>query len=293
MRNVATVVSLLVLSIPAWGLAFVVRHLPSSSIDRSLSLRTPSETDGFVVPTSSSKETLLREEASTLLQKAKTLRRQIPEPSQQELTYVVGPLASKWRVPLSADNGVGYRLYVDIGREEGTWMDPRWGASQRRIEFTLDVEFCTAAQNKLASRDLRDRMVPDNFGGSSSSVYCMKVASVARLRSGFAEMHCHDEGAYRLDMNQGTLAANTIRFLISTQGTAEANDNSFGDVYVPKGDLYFSLPAFGNGTQQLSKKAGVVSVRQMGWHTGWRRLSRIVGIFRVIPIEEARSRDGF
>ena len=34
-----------------------------------------------------------------------------------------------------------YRQYNDIGREDGTWMDPKWGASGRRIEFTVDVCF--------------------------------------------------------------------------------------------------------------------------------------------------------
>jgi hypothetical protein len=65
-------------------------------------------------------------------------------------------------------------------------------------------------------------------------------------------------------------------------------------VFVPKGALYFAIPAFGGGVAQLSKKEGIVSVRQTGWHTGWRREeSRIVGTFLAVPIEEARRRDGF
>jgi hypothetical protein len=44
----------------------------------------------------------------------------------------------------------------------------------------------------------------------------------------------------------------------------------------------------------MSTKEGIVTVREMGWHTGWRREeSRIVGVVRAIPIERARRRDGF
>lgn len=44
----------------------------------------------------------------------------------------------------------------------------------------------------------------------------------------------------------------------------------------------------------LSTKEGIASVRQMGWHTGWRREeSRIVGVVRAVPIDKARRVDGF
>ena len=46
--------------------------------------------------------------------------------------------------------------------------------------------------------------------------------------------------------------------------------------------------------QYPSSKEGVVTVRQMGWHTGWRRdESRIVGTFRAVPIDKAKQKDGF
>jgi len=68
----------------------------------------------------------------------------------------------------------------------------------------------------------------------------------------------------------------------------------YSDIFVPKGCLYFSLPCFGNSVSQLSTKEGPLTVRQMGWHTGWRREeSRMVGMFRALPIEQAKRRDGF
>ena len=63
---------------------------------------------------------------------------------------------------------------------------------------------------------------------------------------------------------------------------------------IPNGDLHFSLPVFGKTPAQLSQKEGIVSVRQMGWNTGWRRVeSRIVGVFRAVRLDDAKQRDGF
>lgn len=118
-------------------------------------------------------------------------------------------------------------------------MDPRWGASNRRIEFSIDVQFTVPSENNiaLANKDVRGRMVQDSiFGGASSDVYVLKAASKARLRNGFDSMKCED-GAYRLDAakNDGS----TVRFYIRTDGTPEV-ESSYGDIFVPKGFLYFS-----------------------------------------------------
>ncbi len=247
------------------------------------------------IPNKRSKEAILREEARELLEKAETLRKQLPERDIESLTTTdeVEQRTSKWNVPLlgtdSSNGSARYRLYVDIGREDGTWMDPRWGASQRRIEFTIDVQF---QRDTNVTKQQQQRMIPDNFGGTSSPTYNLRIAPYARLRSGFDDMKCHaDNGAYRIDTQKDN---RTIRFYITTDGK---NHSSYGDIYVPTGELYFSLPCFGNNdpnaVKNLSRKDGVVSIRQLGWHTGWRRMeSRIVGTFRATPMDIAKQRDG-
>lgn len=185
---------------------------------------------------------------------------------------------------------VDYRLYADIGREEGTWMDPRWGASGRRIEFTLDVRFNQQQQQQpmAGSSQAARRMVPDNWGGNRSPVYRLDSAGWARLRNGFDRMQCVG-GAYRVDESSSSSSlSGTARFYLEVEGKTD------GDVSIPPGCLYFSLPVFNNSLRQLSTKEGIVSVRQMGWHTGWRREeSRIVGTFRAVPIDKAQRMDGF
>jgi hypothetical protein len=97
----------------------------------------------------------------------------------------------------------------------------------------------------------------------SSKVFALKTAPYAKLRDGFDRMQCYG-GAYRMDMaNNGRY---TLRLMVEAEGTKA--DQDYGDVSIPKGYLYFSLPCFGG---QLSTKEGPVTVRQIGWHTGWRR----------------------
>ena len=99
------------------------------------------------------KSDLLVEDARQLMAKAKIIRESLvsssdddkPTTTTQPPSKVISSLLEKgvlsyFTLPPHFVNN-GYRLYIDIGREPGTWMDPRWGASSRRLEFTLDVSF--------------------------------------------------------------------------------------------------------------------------------------------------------
>lgn len=190
---------------------------------------------------------------------------------------------------------VGYRLYCDIGREDGTWMDFRFGASGKRIEFTLDVNFAlpctddTGVDISIADDTICEKMVKDNFGGKSSVVRTVNSLQNARLRGGFDKMPCYG-GGYRVDVGGGN---SVCRFFIECEGTPERG-GTYGDVWIPKGCLYFSIPCFGNRVTNLSAKEGPITVRQVGWHTGWRREeSRIVGVFRAKKLEDARRIDKY
>lgn len=81
-------------------------------------------------------------EAQKLMAKAKAIRESIPisatdEPNQQQQT-TVNKILSEFSLPQQSldENSNNYRLYLDIGREKGTWMDPRWGA--RYVHMVID-----------------------------------------------------------------------------------------------------------------------------------------------------------
>jgi hypothetical protein len=168
---------------------------------------------------SSGSEEELLAEAENLLRRARDLRATLPveevRSSRKESLSGSTPSNSKWRVKDNpAVPGVGYRLAMDIGREDGTWMDPRWGASGRRISLSLDVLF----SDVVAEKELQKKMIKDNFGGQSSSIYSLQTAPVARLRNGFDEMKC-SPGAYRVD--SGGNGKQTARFFVPVSGTPE------------------------------------------------------------------------
>ena len=175
----------------------------------------------------------LRKEADALLSKARQLRLEIGDlkdecndlSNRSSTTTDATPrseVSSPWRVDSNEqEEGIGYRLYVDIGREEGTWMDRRWGSSGRRIPFTVDVKFL----QKVATVTEVSKMVKDNFGGKSSQPCKIATAEAARLRGGFEKMKCNG-GCYRIDSSDGRQY--TIRFYLEVDGTKP--DQGFGYV---------------------------------------------------------------
>lgn len=240
------------------------------------------------------------EYAHRLLEKARLLREEIEASERQTSSTTstttttaarpITKIVSPWSLVETDDNATAYRFYVDIGREEGTWMSPRWGASGQRIEFSLDVRFST----DRVSRQVAEEMVQDNRGGggSSSSPVCrLDTAPFARLRRGFDKMQC-DGGAYRIDASSKnnsnrSRGQKTLRLFLRTEA------KQVGDVSVPDDShLHISLPVLADSS--LSRREGIVSVRQYGWHTGWYTLeSRIVGVVKVVPLAEAQTKDGF
>eukprot|EP00554_Chaetoceros_debilis_P009421 CAMPEP_0194101696 /NCGR_PEP_ID=MMETSP0150-20130528/2390_1 /TAXON_ID=122233 /ORGANISM="Chaetoceros debilis, Strain MM31A-1" /LENGTH=252 /DNA_ID=CAMNT_0038788397 /DNA_START=123 /DNA_END=881 /DNA_ORIENTATION=+ len=236
-------------------------------------------------------------EVQALLAKAKAIRESLPEEKKPEVgeMQVDGAATS---VADEIDDAVGYRLYIDIGREDGTWMDPKWGASGKRIETSIDVSFLLPQSDinmddtSLAGENIVSQMVKDNLSGKSSAVRILNTLTGARLRGGFDQMNCNG-GGYRIDAGNGRRSSSsTARFFIEVDGTEGEKSN--GDIFIPKGRLYFSLPCFGNSLRQLSTREGIITVRQMGWHTGWRREeSRIIGVFRAVSIGQAKKRDSY
>mmetsp|Transcript_19415 Transcript_19415/g.28772 ORF Transcript_19415/g.28772 Transcript_19415/m.28772 type:complete len:297 (+) Transcript_19415:76-966(+) len=240
---------------------------------------------------SSSKKDVEKEVAE-LLSKAKAIRDSLPAETQ-----VDNPIIDESSNNESMNDipSIGYRLHIDIGREDGTWMDRTWGSSGRRIEFTVDVSFLlpnnddNTEDSSLAPEDVCSKMVKDNLSGKSTAIRIVQCPSnLARLRGGFDQMRSNG-GGYRIDLDSkkgNWYESSTARFFLDVEGT---KDGEYGDISIPAGSLYFSLPCFQRSIQQLSTREGIVTVQQMGWNTGWRRReSRIVGTFRAVPLQQHR-----
>jgi len=250
----------------------------------------------------SANDEVVTTEAERLLAKAKAIREELgtdAEKQQQQSGEVQSPIQiqSEFCLPATSSSN-NYRLYLDVGREPGTWMDPRWGASGRRIECTIDVSFSSVedAPEEEVWEEITSGLKSTVTSKSSkvSPVFKLQHAPFARLRSGFDKMKI-EEGGYCIE---SAPKSSTIRFCLSVSGTEGSSSASYGDVSIPKGKLYFALPYFGTsqseGSISISKKEGTICVKQFGWNTGWRREeSRILGVFRAVPLEEAKRRDKF
>lgn len=165
-----------------------------------------------------------RDEAEDLLSKARELREQIGATDQKAAQGSKSTKDSptrnlQWSVKDEKNLGDEYRLYIDIGREEGTWMERRWGAWGRRIPFSLDIRFLSS----LASDSDAAVMVKDNYMGKSSACYSILTADAARLRDGFDKMVCNG-GCYRIDSAK---RKDTVRFYLNVAGTNPEQDYGY------------------------------------------------------------------
>ncbi len=91
-------------------------------------------------------------EAERLLSKAKAIREELEGDSTRDSKQIMEgkspiQIQSEFCLPATTTSSASnnnYRLYLDVGSEPGTWMDPRWGVSGRRRECTIDVSFSPA-----------------------------------------------------------------------------------------------------------------------------------------------------
>ena len=154
------------------------------------------------------------------------------------------------------DGGQRYLLTLDLGREFGTWMDPRWGNSGLRLGLSVAVELQRSGQ-----------LVP-----LATSPYCDLGLKAGK------------------DTWSHGLSDNTLRLTLTLGKRLQR-----GDVYLDEGTkLYLALGAWrapqeGGGasaqaeTLRLSKQRGTVCVRQRRMLV--RLEQRLVGRFTAAEVE--------
>jgi len=255
--------------------AFVCQQSPQMLTTHRHHHRSPhrSSSSSTALALDNDENDLLVEEARQLMAKAKEIRESLVSSSDKSTTMtqlskeVISVVGEKSSTPLSDFTlpshllNSAHRLYIDIGREPGTWMEPRWGASGRRLEFTLDVSFLRLQLDDIASssqeeeqRIVNDYLASDDIAlklisstssskSSLSPIYALHSAPNARLLGGFDKMEMFD-GGYCIESSSTATATKTMRFCLSVAGTTN------GDISIPKGYLYFALPYFGIIQQQ-------------------------------------------
>jgi len=146
--------------------------------------------------------------------------------------------------PLS---GTRWLLRLDFGREEGTWMDARWGASGNRVKAVVAVELLEGGQVQV---------VEDyNYG---------LLLQLPKVKG----------GKWRVE---GSFPSERLKFELEHNGLTK--DVTRCDVDVPEGKLFLSVNTLGTSVG----KQGGLSIEQFRFYV--RRERRMVGVFRAERLE--------
>eukprot|EP00559_Dactyliosolen_fragilissimus_P003127 CAMPEP_0184867378 /NCGR_PEP_ID=MMETSP0580-20130426/26278_1 /TAXON_ID=1118495 /ORGANISM="Dactyliosolen fragilissimus" /LENGTH=452 /DNA_ID=CAMNT_0027367625 /DNA_START=152 /DNA_END=1510 /DNA_ORIENTATION=- len=127
-----------------------------------------------------------------------------------------------------------WKLVLNIGRENGTWMPKTWGISGTRLLLNLEMEF--------TDEQLYDR---DDFLGSMGGSKILKIKdNVLRVAPSISQGQRNvraKNGGWRVVRGQGPQGTDMLRFYIELE---EQISRSGEDVYCPAGRIYCSCGYF-------------------------------------------------
>eukprot|EP00960_Hanusia_phi_P050650 760341-Hanusia_phi.AAC.2 len=142
--------------------------------------------------------------------------------------------------------GTRWLLKLDFGREPGTWMDARWGASGQRVKVAVAVEML---------KDGSVRPIDYQYGL-------------------FKTLTSPQGSSFKV---KGSFPNEVLEFSIKHSGLPESKTGC--DVSLPEGDIFFSIGTLGT---KLGSR-GRMSIEQYRFFV--RRERRIVGTFAAERIE--------
>jgi hypothetical protein len=138
-----------------------------------------------------------------------------------------------------------WKLSLDIGREQGTWMPKDWGVSGNRLKLDFEFEF--------TDKQLYER---EDFLGSLGdakivSVKDSKMVLSPSLTEGTRDIPVKD-GGWRVSKGKGPMGSDLLRFYVEI---SEEVSRKNGDVYCPAGRIYCSCGFFNMDRPTNGEKA--------------------------------------
>mmetsp|Transcript_5126 Transcript_5126/g.13770 ORF Transcript_5126/g.13770 Transcript_5126/m.13770 type:complete len:497 (-) Transcript_5126:1342-2832(-) len=127
-----------------------------------------------------------------------------------------------------------WRLSLDVGREQGTWMPKTWGASGERLRLFLEIEF---SDNPL--------MEWEDFLNGSKGSKTLKVVnhclnSAPSMNEGSLTIDVSD-GGWRIAPGEGPYGTDLLRFYFDVN---QETHHTGSDVYCPEGRVFFTCGYF-------------------------------------------------
>eukprot|EP00538_Stauroneis_constricta_P004679 CAMPEP_0119555448 /NCGR_PEP_ID=MMETSP1352-20130426/7656_1 /TAXON_ID=265584 /ORGANISM="Stauroneis constricta, Strain CCMP1120" /LENGTH=452 /DNA_ID=CAMNT_0007602209 /DNA_START=118 /DNA_END=1476 /DNA_ORIENTATION=+ len=127
-----------------------------------------------------------------------------------------------------------WRLSLDVGREEGTWMPKTWGASGERLRMSVEMEFSDQPLMEWedflnGSKDSKTLKVVNN---------CLSTAP--SMNEGSLTVGVKD-GGWRVACGEGPCGTDLLRFYFDVEDEAR---HIGSDVYCPEGRIFFTCGYF-------------------------------------------------
>eukprot|EP00980_Cylindrotheca_fusiformis_P031363 scaffold26247_cov127-Cylindrotheca_fusiformis.AAC.1 len=151
----------------------------------------------------------------------------VPEQQQQQSTTTNSE-------QLKLMDNTRWRLMLNVGREQGTWMPQTWGISGQRLYLNVELEF---SPDQLYERE--------EFLNGISGTKVLKVvhneASLSpTMTEGGRKVRVKD-GGWRVAPGEGPLGTTVLRFYFELEETTYHNGS---DVYCPAGRIYCTCGYF-------------------------------------------------
>lgn len=131
-----------------------------------------------------------------------------------------------------------WKIVMNIGREQGTWMQKDWGASGDRLLFELVIDFTSDPSYQR-----------DEFFQSVANVKELDVVEAWVFPTGVGQdsvgrrpIKVKDVGAYRVLQGQGPMGTDIVRMYFDLE--EDVRQKASSDVYCPKGRIYATCGYF-------------------------------------------------
>jgi len=127
-----------------------------------------------------------------------------------------------------------WKMSLNIGREQGTWMPKDWGVSGDRLLINLQIDF---TGQQLYKRE--------DFLGGLGGARILKIKDnqmtlSPSVREGIQTIRAL-EGGWRVAKGQGPMGTDILRFYLEVEERISHTD---GDVYCPAGRIYCNCGYF-------------------------------------------------
>lgn len=130
-----------------------------------------------------------------------------------------------------------WRLDLDIGREEGTWMPEEWASSGARLSFSVDI----LIESDYAPSE-KDRDGELKFMGPNAMRLAVLEDATFISSEGEQVVSLPEEGAWKLQLPKTKGAAGTLRFWFEAEQDPDLPEGVAArrnDVTLPAERLYF------------------------------------------------------